>query len=182
MARRLIRGGEAPIVRASRFVAELRAEEMLAEARAKASAIVEAAERRAEALIDEARESCARAEARAREEREARRRALLEESTEDLLRLGLELARRITRATLRDDDAAFARMAEALIDEASLEGPGWLRVPEGAHAAIEGFESVVDPSLAPGDAIVESEGARLDARLDERLAQLGHALRAPKTS
>jgi flagellar biosynthesis/type III secretory pathway protein FliH len=132
--------------------------------------------------LEATRAECARLHAAQRAEAARQRDAILDSSAGDVLRLGLELARRVTRAALQVDSRAYAAMTEALIAEARIEGPGWLRVPDGVALSIEGFEVTSDPALGPADLIVETEGARLDARLDERLAQLARALEAPKTS
>jgi vacuolar-type H+-ATPase subunit H len=182
MDRRVIRGFAGPIVPATRFDAERRADGIVADAEATARRVVANAETQAKALLEAARAERERLRETQRTALARERDAILVSSTGDVLRLGLELARRITRVTLERDDAAYAGMAAALVTEARIEGPGWLRVPEGVAVSIEGFEVLEDAALAPADLVVETEGASLDARLDERLARLAAALEPPKTS
>ena len=182
MAPRVIRRGAGLVVPAARFEAERSAETLLREAESRARLILETAEASAHALLEGARAEREQLREAERAEAARAREALLVESTGDVLRLGLELARRITRHDLERDPEAYAAMAEALVAEARITGPGWLRVPEGVSVSVEGFESLTDASLSTGDLVVEAEGARLDARLDERLAAIARALETPKTS
>jgi hypothetical protein len=182
MGRHTLRGPALPIRRASWFAAERRAESMLAEAEETAADILRAAEVRATALVESARAEHTRLLESRRLDAAREREAALAASAGDVLSLGLELARRITRHALERDASVYAAMASSLIAEARIDGPGWLRVPHGVALMIEGFETLDDPALRPGDLVVETEGARLDAVLDERLAELARALETPKTS
>lgn len=170
--------------------ARSRAEALLAAARAEADAIRAAAEAareevRAAAEADGLRIARARAAAELAgfaAERDRRLAALAPE----VARLGLEVARRLLGRELSADADAVTALAARALREARDRAVVTLRIApadapridaaRGALAALlrraPGLEVREDAALAPGDVVVETEGGRIDARIEAQLEVL----------
>ncbi|MGQ0697954.1 MAG: FliH/SctL family protein [Panacagrimonas sp.] len=114
--------------------------------------------------------------------------AELDAQTEQaLVALTLELARRLVQQELSADPAKMLGIVRDAVGHLSQPARG-LRVrlhPEDARVVAEHLEAddagerwsiVADRQLMPGDCLVESDSARVDARLDTRQAQLAQRL------
>lgn len=129
----------------------------------------------AEALAAARREADAAAEARLVDTLGALttlQRQLAVESREAARRLAIRLAERLLGATLEADPARVEAWLDALITAAPAP---WIviHVPIGlASAALPGeLEIRVDPTLAPGELILEGPAGIVDARFAPRLAR-----------
>lgn len=150
------------------------------------------AESRAEGIAEgksEAQKIIAEAEAirsRAAVEREE----MLARSQEDIARLALAVAGKIVRREVQaDPDCVFDMIAEALgrvkgEDSAVLRvNPRTATVLEentarlvSASQGVPEVRIVPDPSLEPGDCLVESSRGSVDARIETKIANLGRAI------
>lgn len=104
-----------------------------------------------------------------------------------LLALMLELARRLVQQELSSDPAKMLAMVREAVGHLAQPARDLrLRLhPEDArvlaeHLQVEvsecGWRVIADRQLMPGDCVVESDSARIDARLDTRQAQLAQQL------
>jgi flagellar assembly protein FliH len=173
-----------------------RAEAMLADARAEVAALRRDAERELVRLREEATsgghaEGLARAAA-ALLAAEARRDGWLAAAEAEVAELALEVARRLLGRELASDPAAVRAGAACAVGAARGRRRATLRLHPAAAAALRGEEGplaalgglpslqlVSDPGLAPGDAVVETEGGAVDARLEVRLEAFRRALVEP---
>jgi flagellar assembly protein FliH len=114
--------------------------------------------------------------------------AELDRETESaLVALMLELARRLVQQELAADPSKLVAIVRDAVGHLSQPVRG-LRVrlhPDDAHVVSahlppqepgEEWRVIADPSLMPGDCVVETENGRVDARLDTRQAQLAQRL------
>lgn len=114
--------------------------------------------------------------------------AELDAQTENaLVALSLELARRLVQQELQTDPAKMLGIVREAVSHLAQPARG-LRVhlhpddvrvvaehlPEAGSA--DGWTLVPDRGLMPGDCVIESDTARVDARLDTRQAQLAQRL------
>lgn len=137
----------------------------------------------AEALLKEAR-------ALRREAVEVRSRAL-DEVREEIVRLAVEMARRILRRELSLQPEEIVRMVAGLLAEAREQDEMDLLVSPGDAVLLEGQKEdllaglrstqrvriVPDPSVAAGGAVLETPGGTWDARVESQLKALETALR-----
>ncbi len=183
---RVIRGKEPKVVPAEIVTATERAREIVAKAEAQAAAIVEAARQEAEAIRTTAREEAqtsGRAEVAAllidAEQALARARA---EAEPALARLAVGAAERLLRAELSLRPERVRELVAEVLDRARRAA----RLRLYAHPAdvpllrtapaLAGLPIEEDPTLEPGDCVVESDLGRLDGRLSVRVAALQAAL------
>jgi len=173
-----------------------RAEAILADAQAEAQALRRDAEREAAGRREEAArlghaEGLAQAAAvlvRA----EARRAGCLAGAEAEVVELGLEVARRLLGRELALDPGAVRGSAEAVLAAARGRRRATLRLHPAAAAALHpevaalaslgGWARLAlqpDPTLQPGDAVVETEGGAVDGRLEVRLEAFRRALVEP---
>ena len=161
--------------------AEERARALLAEAEAARGRVID--EARAEGLREgEARAAAALAAAAAARDR------LLADAEREVAELAVAVARRVLARELTVPGAVTA-LAAAALAEARARREIVLRVspadaPEldaarGPLAAILARAPLavrVDPSLAPGDVVVETEAGLVDARIEAQLGAIARAL------
>jgi type III secretion protein L len=189
--------GAAPVaarrVDAAVFDADRRVRQMVAAAEEEARRIVaEAESARARALAEaadagraEGRADAAAILARAAMERDR----LLREAEHDVVRLALAVARKILGRDLAATPGAVVDLAAAALAEARGRREVVLRVSPADGAAILGAEERLaavlarapleireDASLAPGAAVVDTEGGRIDARVETQLAAVARAI------
>jgi flagellar assembly protein FliH len=180
-------------ISAAEWMGAERAEALVASAEAEADAVRRAAGQVRAAALEEGRAEGLRAgqaEMAARlaglAEAEGRWRSRAEAEALDL---AVEMARRIIGRELRCDPTAASAGAVAALRAAGrwrvlrirLHPEGVATAGDGAPdlaAAIAGgaLELVADPALAPGDVVVETEGGRIDGRIDSRLETFRAAL------
>jgi flagellar biosynthesis/type III secretory pathway protein FliH len=174
------------------YDADQRVREMVAAAEARARRLVEEAEAERARLVAEARaEGLREAEARAAATLAAAagaRDRLLAAAEQELAALALAVARQVLGREL-SAPGTVASLAAAALAEARDRREVVLRVspadaPE-VHAAGGGLGALLaraplavreDPSLGPGDVVVETEGGRIDARLEAQLDAVARAL------
>jgi len=170
-----------------------RAEAILAGALAEAEAVRRAAGEVRAAAVEEGRAEGllagrAELEARLSELAEAQARWLARAEVE-ALDLAVEMARRILDRELRLDPAAAVEGTRSALQAAGRwrsvrvrlhpDGLAQLRAGAPALPAAEGgggLELVADPSLQPGDVVVETEAGQVDGRIDSRLEGFRAAL------
>lgn len=115
---------------------------------------------------------------------------LAEHAREDAVELALLLARRIVEGELGAGVEPLLRVVKGVIrragesrrvivhlcptDAANVEQAGGPRGLSGVGAAQ--IELVADPSLGPGDCVVDADFGTIDARLDTRFAELRRLL------
>lgn len=167
------------------------------DARSRAKAILDAAERKAAALIGDAEREVEAIRARASEDGEQRGRAeaaaLLQRaravydevqrsSEAQLIRLAVGAAESLVRAELSLAPDAIRELVRGVLEPARRAKRVVLRLaPEGAAVlrgdeAFEGIRIVDDESLEPGDCIVDTELGVMDGTLRVRVAALQEAL------
>jgi flagellar biosynthesis/type III secretory pathway protein FliH len=181
-------------IEAQAFDARARAEALVAAAEEEARRIREAAEAdrlrlRAEAEEEGRREGLARAAAALATAAAARDRRLALAERE-VAAVAVDVARTIIGRELAQDPGAVAELAARALLAARDRREVVLRVnPADAEAIREaagrlaavlsrapGLAVREDPGLARGDAIVETEAGRVDARVETQLAALARAL------
>ena len=108
------------------------------------------------------------------------------EAEADMLRLALEIARRVLRREMAVDPDALRGVVEAALEK--LEGQEVSRVRvHPSHAALvsellrknrtaQPVEVIADASLAPGAAVFETERGNLDASVDAQLGEIERGL------
>lgn len=191
---RITRAGS--IVPAERVRALRAADEILADARRRAEAILEAARAEARELETSTR---ARVEDEARSEAAAllasagaERRRMLGEVQGDVVVLATEIARKILRRELRLDPELVAELCAGALRQVALARAVTLRVNPGDLAAVSArsqalaavlddgasLKFVGDESVGRGGCVVESDMGRIDARLETQLAAIERALMA----
>lgn len=182
---RVIRGGKAKVVPADVVEAKESAAEILERARAEAAAIIAAATEEAEAVRQRAHAEgteAGRAEAAALVVRaERRRQALLDEAERALGTLAAEAAKKVVRAELSTAPERVADIARELLKrvrrarelrvQVAAEDTERVRPLLPSHGTLE-----IDDALAPGDVVLVTEVGELDARIDVQLAALERAL------
>ncbi len=173
--------------------ADRRVREMVAGAEEEARAILAAAHASVERIVAEAsevgrREGLARAAAvlvAAGEERDRR----LASAGREVVVLALAVARKVLGRELAVGSGAVADLAARAIEEARdrrdvvlrvnpVDAPA-VRAAEGRLAAIPTRARLAlreDPAVAPGGAVVETEGGRVDASAETQLELLARAL------
>jgi flagellar biosynthesis/type III secretory pathway protein FliH len=195
-------GTETRILKAAAPVAARRVEAEVFDADRRVRAAVAAAEERARALVSAAEAERERVLAAAREEgrREGEARAaatllraagerdrLLREAAPEVARLAVAVARKVLGCELADPGAAVP-LAERALAEARSRREVVLRVhPVDAPAVRDAggrlaralgraVEVREDPAVAPGGAVVDTEGGRIDAGIEAQLEVLARAL------
>lgn len=182
-------------VTAELWRAGLTAERLLAEAEAEAAFIRRLAREELACWRAEA-EAVGLAAGRARAaalvlETERRRDEALREASGLVLELAVALARRLALEALQAEPGAVGGAVEEALRAARGRRRAVVRLhPRGAAAlraevgrlaeaaALAAVELVADPSLAPGDVLVESECGLVDGRLEVRLSALRRAVEA----
>jgi len=174
------------------WMAAGRAEELLAGAEAEAEAVRRSAGEVRAAAREEGRAEGLRAAGSEVKERlvalvEAQRRWMARAEVE-ALDLAIEMARRLVGRELRGDPAAVSRGAVAALRAAGRrralrvrlhpESLADLRLNPALEEATSGatLELVADPTLDPGDVVVETEAGQVDARISSRLEGFRAAL------
>jgi len=179
-------------ISAAEWMGAERAEAILAGALAEAEAVRRAAGEVRAAAVEEGRAEGLLA---GRAELEARLSGLAEAQARWLARaevealdLAVEMARRILDRELRLDPAAAVEGARTALQVAGRGGSVRVRLhPDGLaqfrarapalpDAEGGGLELVADPSLQPGDVVVETEAGQVDGRIDSRLEGFRAAL------
>lgn len=179
---------------AEAFDARARAQALVAAAEEEARRIRQEAEAerarlRAEAVEDGRREGLARAAAALAGAAAARDRRLAEAERE-VAAMAVDVARTVIGRELAQDPAAVAELAARALSAARERREVVLRVnpadAEAIRAAAGRLAAVLarapglavreDPGLARGDAVVETEAGRVDARVETQLAALARAL------
>ncbi len=181
-------------------VCQARARALLAEAERRAAALIADAEARA--ADADARAAALRAESMSAGLEAGRAEAgalliaaaaardrILAEAEEALPRLALAVAEKVIRRTLASERDAVCELAAAALAEARGRRVVRLRLHPGdlpaaaaqrsrlaALAGGPGLELLEDPTLAPGDAVVETEAGLADARVETQLGALRRAL------
>ncbi|KLU40604.1 MAG: hypothetical protein AA931_03300 [Peptococcaceae bacterium 1109] len=200
----------------------LEASDLISQAKAKAEAIVKAAEEEGEALrsqslldAEELRQHAALegyeegykaglAEGKARADQEAARllnllrdfvdkaaadRAnALAKLEEDFLKLSLILAEKIVRNTIKDDPAWLKPVIEEACQKLGTVDECIVRLSPVEYEALKDQELRLggarverlslrpDPTLKPGDCVIETESGTVDASLEKRLGKLAEHL------
>lgn len=173
---RVIRGGQARVIRASVTEARDEAARILEEAREEAARIHAA--QHAE-LRERAREE-ARAElATAHLALERERRAVLDETESSIATLALAVARRIVGDALEADPEHLRVLVDDALGRMRRASRIRVRVHPDDAAALHPplpAEVLCDPTLTRGGCVVESELGEVDARLEVRLDALAQAI------
>ncbi len=189
--------GAAPLpgrrIEAAVWDADLRVREALAGAEAEARRVVAEAEAARERIVAEATEAgrwegqarAAAALARAALERDR----ILAAAEREVAALALAVARKVLGRELRLEREAVIDLAATALAEARTRRKVVLRVSPADAPAIHASEGRLgallarahlqireDASLAPGDAVVDTEAGRIDARVETQLASLGRAI------
>jgi flagellar assembly protein FliH len=124
--------------------------------------------------------------ARSIEELAGLRAKMRREAEADMLRLALDIARRVLRRELGMDPDALRGVVLAALEK--LQGQEVFRVRvHPSHAALVGallrksgtaqpVEVIADAARAPGDAIFETERGNLDASVDAQLCEIERGL------
>lgn len=198
---RVLKAGEAAAwprrrISAAAWQAGERAEAILEDARAEAAALRRDAEREA-GLVREAAAREGHAEGLARGaaallRAQARWDERLAGAEAEVAELGLEVARRLLAQGLELDPAAVRAAAAAVLQAARGRRRAALRLHPAAaealgrqagglealarQAALPSLELVPDPSLEPGDAVVETDAGVVDGRVAVRLEAMRRAL------
>ena len=193
---RIVKGGPAAGHRidGALFDAAARARARLAEADAEAERILAAAREERARIHAEAAEAgrqeglgrAAATMAGAAAERERR----LADLAGEVAALALEVARKVLGRELALDPEAVVALAAAAVAEARERREVALRVSPGDAPALRRSEGRLaallarapglslreDPSLAPGEMVIETEAGTIDARVEAQLAALARAL------
>jgi flagellar assembly protein FliH len=116
---------------------------------------------------------------------------LAEQARSDALEIGFEVARRILDTELRGDPTVMIGLARTAVDRAGASRSISVRVhPEDLAAvtsaagagelgsSVAKIEVVPDPTLSPGDVLVDTDFGRVDGRLRTRLDELHRVARA----
>jgi flagellar biosynthesis/type III secretory pathway protein FliH len=180
-------------IEAAVWETDRRVREMVATAEAHARGIVAAAEAERSRVFAEAAEA-GRAEGHARAatllaSAAAERERRLAGSEREIVRLAIEVARKVLGSELAVRPAAIADLAASALAAARDRREATLRVSPADAAALRSAQGRLatlvgrarfaireDPSVERGGAIVDTEAGRLDARIDTQLAALGRAL------
>jgi flagellar assembly protein FliH len=117
---------------------------------------------------------------------------LAEQARSDALEIGFQVARRILETELRQSPDALFALVRSAIRRAGESRRVAVRVPpedasalqsESGRAALDGLtaariELVPDPSLQPGDCVVDTDFGQVDGRLGTRLSEVRRAVAA----
>jgi flagellar biosynthesis/type III secretory pathway protein FliH len=114
---------------------------------------------------------------------------LAEQARSDALELGFQVARRVLEAELSTSPEAFFALVRSALKRAGDSRRIVVRVhPEDARrvqpalqqgglgVAVAGVEVQADPTLAPGDCVVDTDFGKVDGRLSTRLDELRRAV------
>lgn len=181
---RVIRG-DARLQKRAVVDAEAQAATLLHEAARDAAAQVAAAVAEAEALREQARArghdaGLAMAGARLIEAGHAHEAALAEAQAQ-VAKLGAAIARQLLHAELELAPERIRGIVAAVLEKNRRAARVSVRVAVEARNELldlgAGIEVITDPSLGPGDCVVESDLGRFDARIEVRLDALDKALR-----
>jgi flagellar assembly protein FliH len=115
---------------------------------------------------------------------------LAEQARSDALEIGFEVARRILDAELHADATVMIGLVRSAVERAGASRSISVRVHPGDLAGVTSaaevgelgagvakIEVVPDPTLAPGDVLVDTDFGRVDGRLRTRLDELQRAAR-----
>ncbi len=189
--------GVAPLagrrIEAAVWDADRRVREALAEAEAEARRIVAEAEAERGRVVADATEAgrwegqarAAAVLARAGLERDR----ILAEAEREVVAVALAVARKVLGRELRAGGEAVVDLAATALAEARTRREVVLRVSPADATSIRASEGRLaallaqaplqvreDASLAPGDAVVDTEAGRIDARVETQLAALARAI------
>jgi flagellar biosynthesis/type III secretory pathway protein FliH len=116
---------------------------------------------------------------------------LAEQARSDALELGFQVARRVLEAELSTSPEAFFALVRSGLKRAGDSRKIVVRVhPEDARhvqpalqqgslgVAVATVEVLADPSLSPGDCVVDTDFGKVDGRLSTRLEELRRAVTA----
>lgn len=118
------------------------------------------------------------------------RRALLRNAEVEVVRLALEIARKILRQELSSDPSVVHRIAEAALEQVAIDGLVKLRVNPAdyaelgdywvrAHGSNEGdrsYEIVADAQVSRGGVVIDTRSGTIDAQVETQLDEISRAL------
>lgn len=124
------------------------------------------------------------------------RRELLRNAEAEVVRLAIEIARKVIARELTVDPDSIARIAEAALQHVAIDGLVKLRVHPDDHEALaaywlrahgesEGdrsFDVVADPAVAPGGVVIDTRAGTVDAQIETQLEEISQKIFGEQTT
>jgi flagellar assembly protein FliH len=124
------------------------------------------------------------------------RRELLRNAEGEVVRLALQVARKVLNRELRLDPVSVARIAEAALQQVAIDGAVKLRVNpaeyealstywQRAHGVAEAdrtYEIISDEAVTPGGVIIDTRAGTVDARIETQLEEISQKVFVEQTT
>jgi flagellar assembly protein FliH len=123
------------------------------------------------------------------------RRELLRNAEGEVVRLALQVARKVLNRELRIDPTSVARIAEAALQQVAIDGAVKLRVNpadyealgqywQRAHGTAEAgrtYEVVADEAVAAGGVVIDTRAGTVDAQIETQLEEISQKVFGEQT-
>jgi flagellar assembly protein FliH len=114
------------------------------------------------------------------------RRELLRNAESEVVRLAIQVARKILNRELRVDPTSVTRVAEAALHQVAIDGAVKLRVNPAEHEALSQYwqrahgaaeadrtyEVIADESVAAGGVVIDTRAGTVDAQIETQLEEI----------
>jgi flagellar assembly protein FliH len=117
--------------------------------------------------------------------------SILKKTERDLVKLAIEIAKKLVHREVQIDETIIATMVRVALDRLATKEPVTLYVSAADHEVVKrhieeilddpsnrALELRVDDKLSRGDCVVESDYGNVDARIDEQIREIEDGLLA----